>query len=52
MNNRLKKRPREEVATRFMKHTERGNTPVSLLFMKRLPNKHSLLTNSTIERIA
>jgi amino acid permease len=52
MNRRLKKRPNEEVATRFMKQTDRGNTPVSSLFINKLPSKHSLFTNSTIERIA
>jgi hypothetical protein len=48
----LKNNPREEVAMMFMKHTERGNTPVSSDLANRFPNKHNLLTNSTIEMTA
>jgi hypothetical protein len=49
MKSMLKKRPREDVATTFMKHTESGKTPVIALFRKRFPSRHSLLTNSTTE---
>lgn len=49
MNSKLKKRPRDDVATIFMKQTERGNTPVVALFANKLPKRHNLFINSTID---
>ena len=52
MKSKLKNSPSDEVATKFIKQTERGKTPVISLFINRLPKRHSLFMNSTIDATA